>query len=77
MSVLPKNSAPTGCDLATETAKYCIDGNKLVVNGKIAVSVATIDGKVKFDGIVDGFVELPSGLYILSIDNETYKVVIK
>ena len=77
VTVFPNSSEPTDCNLATETAKYRIDGNKLVVNGKVAVSVATIDGKVIFDGIVDGTVELPSGLYILSIDNETYKVVIK
>ena len=77
VTVFPNRSEPTDCNFATETAKYRIDGNKLVVNGKVAVSVATIDGKVIFDGIVDGTVELPSGLYILSIDNETYKVVIK
>ena len=77
VTILSNSSEPTGCDLTTETAKYRIDGNKLVVNGKVAVSVATIDGKVIFDSIVDGSVELPSGLYILSIDNETYKVVIK
>ncbi len=77
VTVFPNSSDPTDCNLATETAKYRIDGNKLVVNGKIAVSVATIDGKVIFDSIVDGSVELPSGLYILSIDNETFKVVIK
>ena len=77
VTILSNSSEPTGCDLTSETAKYRIDGNKLVVNGKVAVSVATIDGKVIFDSIVDGSVELPSGLYILSIDNETYKVVIK
>ena len=77
VTILPNGNEPTGCDLNSETTKYRIDGNKLVVNGKVAVSVATIDGKVIFDSIVDGSVELPAGLYILSIDNETYKVVIK
>ena len=64
-------------NIEAATPGYTINGNQLMVEGNTAVSIISIDGRTIYSGIVDGSVELPSGIYLLSIGNSTHKIAIK
>jgi len=64
-------------NIEAATPGYTINGNQLMVEGNTAVSIISIDGRTIYSGIVDGSVELHSGIYLLSIGNSTHKIAIK
>lgn len=61
----------------TDVVSFYVNGNKLYVDQEVALSIYSVDGKLIFNGIVDGSVQLSSGIYILSINNVSHKIVIK
>lgn len=64
-------------DILTDNAGFHVNGNMLSVEHNARVSLYSIDGKTVHNGVIDGSLELPSGTYLLSINNTTHKVVIK
>lgn len=64
-------------DVMTETVGFSVSGNKLYVSPDVKISLYTIDGKLVHDGVVNGSVELTSGIYILSAGNASHKIAIK
>lgn len=77
VKVNAKGSQSSIEDVTTDTVGFHINGNKLSVEGNVMVSIYSIDGKLIFNGLVDGSIELQSGIYLLSINNTTHKIAIK
>lgn len=71
-----KGSMTSVDSIETETA-YIIEGNRLVVNGATSICLVSLDGKIIYNGITDGSIELKSGIYLLSINNKVVKIAIK
>lgn len=61
----------------TDTVGFSVNGNKLSVEQNAMISIYSIDGKLIFNGMVDGSIELQSGIFLLSINNITHKIAIK
>lgn len=64
-------------DVEAGTAGFYVDGNRLYIDQNVEISLYSIDGKPVYSGIVDGSVELSSGIYILSINGTIRKIAIK
>lgn len=64
-------------DITSDSAGFTVSGNSLTVECGTEVSLYAIDGKLIFNGVVDGTLELPSGIYLLTINNTTHKIAIK
>lgn len=71
-----KESMTSVDSIETETS-YIIDGNRLIVNGTTSIYLVSLDGKVIYNGVADGSIELASGIYLLSINNKVVKIAIK
>lgn len=57
--------------------RFSVSGHMLSVDSPVAVSIYSVDGKLLYSGIVDGSIELRSGIYLLSVNNTTHKIAIK
>lgn len=64
-------------DVLTDTVGFSVSGNKLSVEQNTMISIYSIDGKLIFNGVADASIELHSGIYLLYINNTTYKIAIK
>lgn len=64
-------------DTETDTDGFYVNGNRLYIGQDVKISLYSIDGRLVYSGIVDGSVELSSGIYILSINGTTHKIAIK
>ena len=64
-------------EVGTDAVEYYVDGNKLYLGQDVKILLYSIDGKLVHSGIVDDFIELYSGIYILSINGTTHKIAIK
>jgi hypothetical protein len=64
-------------DIDTNTVGFYVSGNRLYIDQNVTISLYSIDGKLVYSGIVDGSVELSSGIYILSINDTNHKIAIK
>lgn len=65
-------------DAEVVSPQVVVNGNQLAVqdyNGKLLVT--DVAGRVAFNGNYSGAITLPSGLYLVTIDNGTIKVVVK
>lgn len=62
---------------AMHTTGFSINGHQLSIERNMPVSIYSIDGLLVYNGIVEGYVDLPSGIYLLSIDNRTHRIAIK
>lgn len=60
-----------------DTLGFSVKGNTLYVGHRSVISLYSIDGKLIYSGEVEDSVELPSGIYLLSINNATHKITIK
>lgn len=58
-------------------APYSINGNVLSVDGEMAIMIHTVDGRLIHSGTVTGPVALTAGMYVLTINGKTHKIVIK
>lgn len=71
-------SGMSSIDNVTENTKtFSVNGHQLTVDKGMTISIHSVDGKIIYEGIPDGYVELPSGIYLLSIGNITHKIAIK
>ncbi len=64
-------------DIETDTVGFHVNGNRLYIAQEANINLYSVDGKLVYSGIVDGSVELFSGIYILSINGNTHKIAIK
>lgn len=64
-------------EINTDAVEYYVNGNKLYVGQDVKILLYSIDGKLVHSGIVDNYIELYSGIYILSINGTTHKIAIK
>lgn len=75
---IAKKNVLTSIDkISTETIGFSVNGNKLSVDKNSPVSIYSIDGKLIHNGVTDDSIELDSGIYLLSINNKTHKIIIK
>ncbi len=63
--------------IATGEAVFTVDGHQLSVANGSPVSIYSTDGKLIYNGTVEDSLELPTGIYLLSINNSTHKIAIK
>lgn len=77
VKVAPKGGQTLIDNVTTDTIGFNVNGRKLSVAQGTPISICSIDGKFIYNGITDGSIELPSGIYLLSINNRTHKIVIK
>lgn len=71
-------SGMSSIDNVTENTKnFSVKGHQLTVDKGMTITIHSVDGKIIYEGIPDGYVELPSGIYLLSIGNTTHKIAIK
>lgn len=77
VKILPKGSHASVDVLQTDTIGFTVNGQQLSVDSDTSVTIYSIDGRLIHNGTIDGAIELPSGIYLLSINNRTHKVVIK
>lgn len=72
------HAKPSSIDNITDKAVgFTVDGHRLSVDQKTPVAIYSIDGKLVYRGIVDGSIELSSGIYLVTISNTTHKIAIK
>lgn len=64
-------------DIETSTVGFHVNGNRLYIDQDVKISLYSIDGRLVYSDIVDGYVELSSGIYILSINGTPHKIAIK
>lgn len=64
-------------DIETGAAGFHVNGNRLYIDQDANINLYSVDGRLVYSGIVDGSVELSSGIYILSINGTTHKIAIK
>lgn len=64
-------------DIETGAVGFHVNENRLYIDQDANINLYSVDGKLVYSGIVDGSVELSSGIYILSINGNTHKIAIK
>lgn len=63
--------------MTTDEPVFTINGHQLSVGQASTVSIHSTDGKLIYNGTIEGSLELPTGIYLLSINNRTHKIAIK
>lgn len=64
-------------NITANSVEFFVNGNTLTIDRNTAITVYSIDGNLVYKGMVDGSIELQSGIYLLYINNTTHKIVIK
>ena len=77
VKVMARGGTTSIDDVPDSDAGFTVNGHQLSVNQSTPVSIYSIDGKLIYNGVIDGSFELPAGIYMLSIDNTTHKIAIK
>lgn len=77
IKVSPKNVQSSIENMGSDRVGFSVNGNKLVVDCNAEISLYSVDGRLIYDGVVDGALELSSGIYILSIDGASCKIAVK
>lgn len=78
INIMVKNGQDAIDDVTADgDAPYSINGNVLSIDGGMVFSIHAIDGRLIHSGTVTGPVELAAGMYVLTINGKTHKIVIK
>lgn len=77
VKVNAKGSQSSIDDILTDNVGFSVNGHKLSTEHNVKISLYSIDGKLVYNGVIDGSLELSSGIYLLSLNNTTHKIAIK